>query len=128
MVEVARAPRGLALPSPQGKTTSVSDAEMLAMGRALYASNCAPCHQPNGEGNLAIFPALNRNAFVMVADPAGVIDTVLYGREVMPDFAPALSYQEIAAVVSYIRNGWDNQAAVVSEAQVRNRAETTSRR
>lgn len=95
------------------------DAGPAEVGKAIYMSNCAACHQPNAEGTLSLFPSLNRNAFVMVSNPAGLIETVLYGRRIMPGFAATLSAQEIAAVLSYIRNAWNNQAPVVTEAQVR---------
>jgi mono/diheme cytochrome c family protein len=36
----------------------------------------------------------------------------------MPGFAPALSEQEIAAVLSYIRNAWSNSASLISAEQV----------
>ena len=111
---------GTAMPLAQeGEPTPLSDAALIAMGEMIYRSNCAPCHQVNGEGTLSTFPALNRNPFVTAADPTGVIEVVLYGRQLMPSFERTLTAQEVAAVVSYIRNAWDNQASVVSEAQVR---------
>lgn len=97
----------------------LSDAALIEMGEMLYTSNCAPCHQLNGEGRLSTFPALNRNPFVTVSDPTGVIDVVLHGRQIMPSFEVTLSDQEVAAVISYIRNAWNNQAPVVDAAQVR---------
>lgn len=103
---------------PEMEFTPMSDAALIAMGARIYATYCAPCHQPNGEGNLSTFPALNRNPFVTVSAPTAVIDTVLYGRQVMPAFAPVLSAQEVAAVISYIRNAWSNEASVVSTEQV----------
>jgi mono/diheme cytochrome c family protein len=113
-------PSGALTPLPQaGETTPLGDAALIEMGQAIYAGNCAPYHQSNGEGTLSIFPALNRNAFVMVSDPTGLIETVLHGRQLMPAFEATLSAQEVAAVLSYVRNGWNNQAAVVTEAQVR---------
>ena len=107
------------LPPSGNADVSLDDATLIAMGETLYLGNCAPCHQPNGEGNLATFPALNRNAFVTVSDPTAVIDTVLNGRELMPAFAVTLSAQEVAAVISYIRNAWKNQAPTVNAQQVR---------
>lgn len=98
---------------------AMSDEALIAFGANLYATNCAPCHQPNGEGNLGQFPALNRNAFVTVSDPTAVLQTVLYGRQIMPAFAPTLTPLEVAAVISYVRNAWDNQAATVTVEQVR---------
>ena len=36
----------------------------------------------------------------------------------MPPFAHALSNEEVAQVVSYIRNAWGNRASLVSAVQV----------
>lgn len=103
----------------EAEAAPLSDAALIEMGRTLYTSNCAPCHQPNGEGNLSTFPALNRNPFVTVSDPTGAINTVMHGRQLMPAFESTLSAQEVAAVLSYVRSAWNNQAPVVSESQVR---------
>src|SRR5690606_12421381 len=113
VAEASPAVGGVAPLPQEGEAAALSDAALIEMGEAIYMSNCAPCHQPNGEGNLGIFPALNRNAFVTVRDPTAVIDVVLHGRQVMPAFEATLSAQEVAAVLSYIRNAWDNQAPVV---------------
>ncbi len=111
-------------PAPQmDGDAQLNDAALIAMGATLYASNCAPCHQPNGEGNLDTFPALNRNAFVTVSNPTAVIDTVLHGREIMPAFVSTLNDVEVAAVISYIRKAWNNNAPGVHAEQVRNMRE-----
>lgn len=96
----------------------LSEQALIQYGADLYTVNCAPCHQANGEGNLARFPALNGNAFVTAQQPQPLIQTVLYGRGVMPSFAPTLSDPELAAILSYIRNTWNNDAAVISATQI----------
>lgn len=102
-----------------------SEADALRQGEQLYAVNCAPCHQANGEGNLQRFPALNNNALVTARDPGPLIQTVSSGRGIMPAFAPVLSAHELAAVLSYIRNAWDNEAAVITATQVSQMQTTT---
>lgn len=101
-----------------GAGTATDGAARIAQGERLYEVYCAPCHQANGEGHLQRFPALNRNAFVMNQSPQPLIRTVLYGRGVMPAFAQSLSNGEIAAVLSYIRQAWQNVAAPVTAEQV----------
>lgn len=101
-----------------GDGADLSDAEAFELGAQLYAVNCAPCHQANGEGNLNRFPALNNNALVTARNPQALLQTVLYGRGVMPGFAPTLNNREIAAVLSYIRNTWSNSAPVIAPSQV----------
>jgi mono/diheme cytochrome c family protein len=98
---------------------SLKDAEWVRLGQSIYVANCAPCHQLNGEGRLNRFPALNGNAFVTARQPQPLIQTVLSGRGgVMPGFAPTLADQEIAAVLSYIRNAWSNSAPAIDANQV----------
>lgn len=90
---------------------------LIDQGEGIYNSSCATCHQEDGQGQ-GNFPALAGNDFVTQEDPTPVIDTVLHGRGVMPSFEDQLSNEEIAAVVSYIRNAWENEAEVVTEQQV----------
>lgn len=92
---------------------------LIQAGAALYTMNCAPCHGENGAGYLKRFPALNRNASVLSPSPLPLIRTVLYGRGVMPAFDVTLTDREVAAVLSYIRSAWENDAAVINPAQVR---------
>ncbi len=100
---------------PEGETplAAVEPAALISRGEALYEVHCAVCHYANGEGNLNRFPALNQNAFVTNDVPQPLIQTVLYGRGTMPAFHSTLSAHEVAAILSYIRNSWNNQAAVV---------------
>jgi mono/diheme cytochrome c family protein len=96
---------------------------LIARGETVYADNCATCHQPDGQGQ-GDYPALAGNAFVTADEPTAVIETVLYGRGEMPAFADTLANQEIAAVISYIRNSWGNSAAAVAVEQVRTVADS----
>ncbi len=91
----------------------VDAADLLIAGQALYRVNCAPCHRLNGEGNLNRFPALNGSGLVTAPSPQPLIQTVLYGRGVMPAFHVTLTDFEVAAVLSYIRNAWGNDASIV---------------
>jgi len=104
---------GVALAQGQG--------DALQRGQAVFEDNCAQCHRTNGEGLPATFPALNKNGFV-VGDPKAVIATVLNGRKgnlgQMPAWKDKLDDQQIAAVVTYIRQAWSNRAAAVTPAMV----------
>ncbi len=113
----------LAMPPTPTPTPTLSAAEtdadtLVQRGEAVYTQNCATCHQPDGQGQ-GQYPALAGNGFVTANDPAQVITIVLDGRGAMPAFADTLANQEIAAVISYIRNSWGNNATVVTVEQVR---------
>jgi cytochrome c oxidase subunit 2 len=88
----------------------------LQMGQKVYEENCADCHRSNGEGLPVKFPSLKGSAFV-TGDPNPVIDTIVNGRKgklgQMPAWKEHLDDAQIAAVISYIRNAWGNQALAV---------------
>lgn len=86
-------------------------------GKALFMKNCAACHQASGKGIPGAFPALAGNKFVQ-GKGADVATVLLKGRGGMPDFSDSLSDQEIAAILSFVRSNWGNQAAPLSEPEV----------
>jgi mono/diheme cytochrome c family protein len=98
--------------------TTLTDSGRVEMGELLYTEHCAACHRLNGEGNLGRFPALNHNPFVTAGQSTAVVEVVLHGRKEMPAFGETLTDLEIAAVTSYIRSAWDNQAPAVSVEKV----------
>ena len=85
--------------------------------QAVFAANCAACHQASGAGIPGAFPALKGNRFVQ-AEAAPVIATVLMGRGGMPTFAESIDDAQLAQVISYVRQAWGNQAPAVSAQEV----------
>jgi mono/diheme cytochrome c family protein len=92
--------------SPSASPTSVSPSSTAAPsttlgtdGGKLFAAKCAGCHGSSGEGNLG--PALSGVADRM--SEADQIEVVSHGRGTMLAFSPALSDEQIAAVVAYTR-------------------------
>ena len=86
-------------------------------GKSLFGKNCAACHQASGAGIPGAFPALRGNPFVQ-GDSGAVIATVLKGRGGMPTFAASIDDEQLALVLSYIRQAWGNQGAAVAAQQV----------
>jgi mono/diheme cytochrome c family protein len=109
-------------PTPTLPANGADTSDLIQRGEQVFAANCATCHGAEGAGDEQ-YPALRNNAFVNANDPAPVIETVLYGRGEMPAFQDTLSNQEIAAVVSYIRDAWGNDAAAITVEQVRSVAD-----
>jgi alcohol dehydrogenase (quinone), cytochrome c subunit len=102
----------------------------MPLGARLYLDNCGACHTVSGRGAPRVFPNLVGNSVVMADQPGGFIEIVLAGAAMpstagapaalaMPGFAGRLSDSEVAALVSFIRNAWANQASEVDEAIVR---------
>jgi mono/diheme cytochrome c family protein len=86
-------------------------------GAAIFASNCAVCHQPSGKGT-DVFPALAGSKVVTAADPTAMITRIEHGKDMMPSWRGKLSNAEIAAVATYVRSSFGNAAGPVSESDV----------
>jgi cytochrome c oxidase subunit 2 len=99
-------------------------ADLVARGEKVYQANCAACHQANGMGLPGAFPAISGSR-VATGPIADHINVVMNGRPgtAMQAFAGQLSDADIAAVVTYQRNAWDNkmgdaaQPAVIAAAR-----------
>lgn len=93
-------------------------------GAAIFAANCAACHQASGEGLPSVFPPLAGSEWV-VGDPRVLVNIVLHGVSgdievkgetyagMMPPF-PQLSDEEISGVLSYIRSSWGNASEAIT--------------
>ena len=97
----------------------VNEDELVSQGETVYTENCASCHQLDGQGYPEVYPNLTGNPVVTLHDPSPLIQIVKYGRGGMPAFRADLNSEEIAAVLSYIRNAWDNDAAIVTPKETR---------
>lgn len=93
------------------KAAPVVDDMKAAMlrGEKVYDSNCAVCHQPNGEGMPPTFPAINGSKIV-TGPVTEHIDRVLNGKPgtAMMAFRNQLDDQSLADVITFERNAWQN--------------------
>ncbi|GAB3669350.1 c-type cytochrome [Ramlibacter alkalitolerans] len=92
-------------------------------GKQVFAANCVACHQAAGTGVPGVFPPLDGSEWVQ-GEPRVLANILLHGVEgeltvkghpykgSMPSFA-RLGDAELAAVASYIRTSWGNQAGAV---------------
>ncbi len=107
-------------------------------GAALFAANCAACHQATGQGLPGVFPPLDGSEWVH-GSPKVLANILLHGidgeitvkgtkyKGLMPAFAQ-LSDAEIAGVATHIRNTWSNKGEPVTAdvvAQERKSGRTT---
>ena len=104
-------------------------ASWAALGEQVYGNKCAACHQLTGQGLPGVFPPLKGSTVVTASDPTDHIRTVLRGLSgkpingvayatPMPAFADQLTDEELAAVLSYERSSWGNQAPAVKPEDV----------
>ena len=120
----AGALRGVA-PPPDGPKTK---AERIQLGKRLFTSICAACHQPMGQGRPNVFPPLAGSDFLN-ADKSRAIKIVISGRQGdvivngmkfnsnMPAFP--LSDQDIANVLTYVYNSFGNSGLEVTPEEVK---------
>uniref|UniRef100_Q47D55 Cytochrome c, class I n=1 Tax=Dechloromonas aromatica (strain RCB) TaxID=159087 RepID=Q47D55_DECAR len=95
-----------------------------------YIQFCGDCHRADGGGVAKIFPPLAGNPAVMSKDASTLSHIILTGGQtaatathprvfVMPAFA-RLSDQELAEILSFVRNSWGDGAPSVDVATVAN--------
>ena len=124
-------PRDAAV-QPQGREATVkklSAAINLTLGERLYLDNCSACHFVTGKGATRVFPELDGATVVNAENPTALLHVMLAGARtpstdkapsvlVMPGFGKRLSDGEAAALATFLRQGWGNTAAAVSEKDV----------
>lgn len=105
------------------QTSSSGSPGAQALGRSVYEASCASCHGTAGEGLPGVYPPLANDPFLTASEELPV-RVVLEGRAPAPDvpqmpsFGRLLSDREVAAVVSYVRSRWGNDAGPVSAGTV----------
>jgi len=85
-------------------------ADLVTRGETVYQGNCAACHQADGMGMPGVFPAINGSKVATgpLADHIAVVMNGVPGTA-MAAYAGQLSDADIAAVVTYQRNAWNNK-------------------
>jgi mono/diheme cytochrome c family protein len=98
-------------------------------GKKVYVQNCLTCHQADGGGVPNMNPPLIKTSYVL-GDKIRLIKVVLNGfsesvdidGESYSNIMPAhdfLKDQEIAAVLTYVRKNFTNNASAITTAQVK---------
>jgi len=118
------------LPGPQSapQPIAATDPAMVA-GSHIYADECSACHMTGGTGEPGIIPALKQSPVVNAAKPVTLAHVVLNGgrsvgtqdaptASAMPAFDGILNDQDVADVLTYVRNSWGNAAPAVTADQV----------
>lgn len=117
------------LPLPCGiAAAEAASGAQLDRGRALYAQNCLACHQLMGQGVPGAFPPLAKSDYLM-ADKARSIRILceglsgeirVNGRRYESAMPPVtLNDQDVADVLTFVRNSWGNEGEAVTADEVR---------
>lgn len=122
-------PRGSAEAATQVRTTEQQGRDLYERGGKLYERWCADCHLKNGTGIPPAYPPLAGNQSITMDSAVNPVRVVMFGGFPpataanprpygMPPFAQTLSDDEIAAVVTYVRQSWGNRSRAVSATDV----------
>jgi mono/diheme cytochrome c family protein len=125
-----------ALRDAQPKTAG---GDVVIKGGRVYDATCKLCHQPNGLGTPGQFPPLDGSECVNGAIPRlvripvhGLAGPIKIKGEnwnaAMPAMGAALSDEDLAALLTFVRQAWSNKAGPVTIDQVKKaRAATADR-
>ena len=117
---------------PAADPATVAAAPGVPAGGEQLFQRCVTCHQANGQGLPSAFPPLAGSEFATAANPAVPISVVLHGLQgpitvkgsqynsVMPAYGTgvAMSDEEVASVLTYVRQAWGNGASAVTPEEV----------
>jgi mono/diheme cytochrome c family protein len=114
------------VPPPPG--AAKTKAEKIELGRHLFMSICAACHQPTGRGTPNVFPPLAGSDYLN-ADKNRAIQIVIFGHQGevvvngvkfnnnMPSFP--LTDPDIANVLTFVYNSFGNAGLEVTAEEVK---------
>ena len=119
------------------QTGTLTLEQQVLAGESRFNGTCSVCHQSNGAGLEGVFPPLAKSDFLM-ADKKRAIGVVVNGLNgkvtvngkpydsVMPPMSQ-LTDDEIANILTYVRNTWGNQGEAVTAAEVTEVRKSTPR-
>ena len=102
--------------------------QVVDKGEAIYGQYCVACHQTDGQGMSGAFPPLTKSDWVE-GDKTRLISVLVNGlkgpitvngeeyNNVMPSHS-FLSDEDIAAVLTYVRQSFGNSAGEITVAEV----------
>jgi len=91
----------------------------ITRGKEVYVTNCVSCHQPEGKGIPGIYPSLIKPDKIIDAQTQRAVLLMKNGSGYDGGMRPiSLTNEEIADVINYIQNSWDNKAEIVLQQHI----------
>ncbi len=113
------------------RALTADEQALFEKGKAQYATLCAACHQPTGQGLAGLAPSLLYSRWVL-GDPRILSRIVLNGKVqenlTMPPWKAALNDESVAGVLTFIRRSWGHEADPVTVATVAEARAATAKR
>lgn len=101
----------------------------IANGKKVYVQNCLTCHQADGTGVASMNPPLIKTTYVLGDKPTLIKivlngfneDVQINGQSFSNSMTPhdSMTDQDIADVLTYVRNSFGNKASAITAAQVK---------
>jgi mono/diheme cytochrome c family protein/glucose/arabinose dehydrogenase len=126
-------------PPPVIRPLTAAEQNLFELGKQTYTTLCGACHQPNGQGMEGLAPPLVDSEWVLGKSeviPRIIIHGLTGPIKVngtswsleMPPLGAALTDEQVAGVVTYIRREWEHGAEPMTvEAVAKTRAEHKDR-
>ena len=123
--------KSAAAPAPASASAAFvkADDEQMKRGLAVYSRTCIACHQPTGKGLAPVFPSI-AGVPIVNGDATLPIKFILHGlmgpitvdgvtyNSMMPPVA-GVSDQDVADVLTYVRQSFGNKSNPVTADQVK---------
>jgi len=107
--------------APAAAQRSPEEQRLFNAGQEIYANLCQGCHQDHGRDS-PIAANLDGSRFV-TGRPEVLARILLSGKEgaigLMPPAGAAMSDEEVAAIMTFVRASWSNRASPVQAASVK---------
>lgn len=125
----------------RGSTGPVGPPDPKVVGKKLFTANCVSCHQSTGLGQAGQFPPLAGSEWVTNDAPNRLVAILLHGLQgpvkvkgasyngAMAAWESVFKDEQIAAILTYIRSDWGNDAPpITKEAVAAMREKTVARK
>jgi mono/diheme cytochrome c family protein len=83
--------------------------DLMVLGGRIFEQQCAACHGLEGNQSRVSHAAI-LDGFGRLNDTSRMLRAIVNGRGYMPGLGGALTDEEVAAVATYVRNSWSNDA------------------
>lgn len=126
-------------PPPVILPLTAAETALFEVGKGVYNTLCVGCHQPTGTGMDGLAPALVNSEWVLGKPDVlprillhGLVGPIQVSGQTwnleMPPLGAALTDEQIAGVLTYIRREWEHNGSPISTEMVAKiRAENASR-
>ena len=112
---------GKPMPVVEVAALTPEEQKRFEAGSVVYKNICVGCHQEDGRGREKLAPTLLGSGYT-VGDPGAAIRILLSGKEgqvgLMPALGGALTDEQVASVLTYVRREWGNTGSPVSPEEV----------